>query len=251
MWINNGCSAERIYTGLLIHFNKRPSPEDAKMKLYTYRASKNEDLAKAQGRIELLVRTESKAVPAGASRVAYIDLEGYQALSRALPEWSSIQVSNLYKQLSAKGGRNLAFNELDQALHALRANINLDIAQNGVEVHCPNTFQLQKFSSGRFCSYAMDANRNIDTFANGTFPIQKTRTETSFTPSILTRPSGESLDDRLSLVILLIRPVIILQCQLIKPQEAVPLVNLILNPLEDWTGLILGTGATILENSIG
>jgi hypothetical protein len=190
MWINNGCSAERVYTGLLIHFNKRPSPEDAKMKLYTYRASKNEDLAKAQGRIELLVRTASKAVPAGASRVAYIDLEGCQALIRALPEWSSIQVSNLYKQLSAKGGRNLAFNELDQALHALRANINLDIAQNGVEVHCPNTFQLQKFSSGRFCSYAMDANRNVDTFANGTFPVQKTRTETSFTANILTRPSG-------------------------------------------------------------
>jgi hypothetical protein len=163
------------------------------MKLFTYRASKIEDLAKAEEHIELLVGTAAKAVPAGASRVAYIDLEGCQPLIRALPEWSSIQVSNLYKQLSAKLGRNLTFNELDQALHALRANIDLDIAQNGVEVHCPNKFQLQKFSLGKFSSYAMEANRNIDTLANRTYPVQKTRTETSFTPNISTRPSGGTL----------------------------------------------------------
>ena len=192
MWINNKCSAERIYTSLLIHFDKRPSPEDAKMKLYAYRASKNEDLAKVEGRIELLVGTAAKAVPAGASRVAYMDLEGCQALIRALPEWSSIQVSNLYKQLSAKLGRNLTFIELDQALHALRKNIDLDIAQNGLEVHRPNKFSPQKFSPGtnnnnKFSSYAVS---NVDTLANRTFPVQKSRTETSFTPQIPSRPSG-------------------------------------------------------------
>jgi hypothetical protein len=44
------------------------------MKLYTYRASKIEDLAKAEGHIELLVGTAAKAVPAVASRVWYSSL---------------------------------------------------------------------------------------------------------------------------------------------------------------------------------
>jgi hypothetical protein len=186
MWISNGCSAERIYTSLLIHFDKRPSPEDAKLKLYSYRVARNEDLAKAEGRIELLVGTAAKAVPAGASRVAYIDHEGCQALIRALPEWSSIQVSNLYKQLSAKLGRTLTFIELDQALHALRANIDLDISQNGVEVSRPNKFvPNNKFLPGnKFSSYSLDANKNIDTLASKTYPVQKSRTETSFTPML-------------------------------------------------------------------
>ena len=189
MWIGNGCSAERIYTSLLIHFDKRPSPEDAKLKLYSYRVARNEDLAKAEGRIELLVGTAAKAVPAGASRVAYIDLEGCQALIRALPEWSSIQVSNLYKQLSAKVGRNLTFNELDQSLYALRTNIDLDIAQNGVEISRPARFVPHNKVLNRFSSYSIEANKNVDTLANRSFPLQKTRTETSFTPKITPRPA--------------------------------------------------------------
>lgn len=183
MWINNGSSAERIYTSLLIHFDKRPSPEDAKIKLYNYRVAKNEDLAKAEGRIELLVGTAAKAVPSGASRVAYIDLEACQALIRALPEWSSIQVSNLYKQLSAKVGRNLTFNELDQALHALRANIDLDISQNGVDTRTPKFMPNNKFTPKRFSSYSLDA-KNVDSLANRHFPAHKSKTETSFTPAV-------------------------------------------------------------------
>ena len=187
MWISNGCNAERIYSSLLIHFDKRPSPEDAKLKLYSYRVAKSDNLAKATGQITLLVGTAAKAVPSGASRISYIDLEGCQALIRALPEWSSIQVSNLYKQLSAKLGRTLTFNELDQALHTLRGNIDMDIAQNGIEGSRPK-FQPSKFSNpGKFSSYSVEIN-NVDTIAGKTFPAQRARTETSFTPRPTIRP---------------------------------------------------------------
>jgi hypothetical protein len=36
----------------------------------------------------------------------------------------------------------------------------------------------------------MDAKSNVDKLANRTYPVQKTRTETSFTPNISSRPSG-------------------------------------------------------------
>ena len=36
----------------------------------------------------------------------------------------------------------------------------------------------------------MDARTNVDTLANRTYPVQKSRTETSFTPQIPSRPSG-------------------------------------------------------------
>ena len=184
MWIQNGCTAEQIYSSLLIHFDKRPSPEEAKTKLYSYRVAKNETLAKAQGNIMLLVGTAAKAVPSGPSRTTYIDIESCQALIRALPEWSKVQVSNLVRQLSAKLGRSLTFNELDQALHALRANIDLDIAQNGVDSNKPiNRYPLNKRTAmGRFSSYSMEARENIDSIANKSYPIRKSRTETSFTP---------------------------------------------------------------------
>jgi hypothetical protein len=51
MWITNSDSAEYIYTSLQIHFYKRPLPEDAKLKLYSYRVARNKDLAKIKGRI--------------------------------------------------------------------------------------------------------------------------------------------------------------------------------------------------------
>jgi hypothetical protein len=184
MWIKNGCTAEQIYSSLLVHFDKRPSPEEAKTKLYSYRVAKNETLAKAQGNIGLLVGIAAKAVPIGPSRTTYIDIESCQALIRALPEWSKVQVSNLVRQLSAKLGRSLTFNELDQALHALRTNIDLDISQNGVESTKPmNRFPINKRTpQGRFSSYSIEAKENIDSIATKSYPIRNSRTETSFTP---------------------------------------------------------------------
>ena len=189
MWIQNNCSADQIYASLLIHFDKRPSPEEAKTKLYNYRVARNENLAKAEGHIMILVGTAAKAVPAGPSRVTFINLESCHALLRALPEWSRVQVSNLYHSLSAKLGRTLTFTELDQALHALRANIDLDIAQNGQDNTKPPRFHMNKFNSqNRYSTFSVDTRGNVDTIASKTYPIRKARTETSFTPRPENRP---------------------------------------------------------------
>jgi hypothetical protein len=80
--------------------------------------ARHEDLAKAEAKIMIWVGTAAKAIPAGPSRIQYTNFEGCQALIRVLPDWSKINVSNLYESLSAKLGRTLTFTELHQALHA-------------------------------------------------------------------------------------------------------------------------------------
>ena len=193
MWIQNNCTADQIYASLLIHFDKRPSPEESKTKLYAYRVARNESLAKAEGNIMILVGTAAKAVPAGPSRVTFINLESCHALMRALPEWSRVQVSNLYHSLSAKLGRTLTFTELDSALHALRANIDLDISQNGHDNSKPQRFHMNKYiPQNKYSTFSVNMGNNVDTIANKTFPVSKARTETSYTPRPVSRPFTRS-----------------------------------------------------------
>ncbi len=182
MWLQNKCSAAQIYASLLIHYDKRPNVDEAKRNLYNYKVFKHEDLATAEGKIMIWVGQASKTVPVGPSRNTYSDLEGCQALIRALPEWSSMSVENLYKSLSAKLGRALTFNELDQALHALRPNIDRDIKQHG----WPPKYNANNKARARnaHTSYSLEIKPNVDTVATKRFPQNaRERTATSFTPS--------------------------------------------------------------------
>ncbi len=192
MWIQNQSTAANIYMNLLIHYDKRPNIDEAKRMLFSYKVQKHENLAVAEGKIMCWVALAAKTVPVGPSRNTYSDLESCQTLIRALPEWSSMSVENLYKSLSAKFGRALTFNELDQALNTLRPNIDRDIKKNGVE----NTkkFGMNKFNKNRTNVTTrahqvlnLDARPNVDTVGQKKFPPQRSRTETSFTPKPIFR----------------------------------------------------------------
>jgi hypothetical protein len=190
MWIDNGNNVAQIYESLLIHYDKRHSAEEAKASLFSYKVAKNEDLAKAEAKIMIWVGTPAKAIPAGPSRVQYTNLEGCQALIRALPDWSKINVSNLYESLSAKLGRTLTFTELHQALHALRPNIDKDIKHNGIDSQRPPRFNnnMNKSPQNKYSSYNLNAKEGIDTVERRVFPPRRSSTETSFTPRPAYRP---------------------------------------------------------------
>jgi hypothetical protein len=71
MWTDNGNNVAQIYESLLIHYDKRPSAEEAKASLFSYKVAKNEDLAKAEAKIMIWVGTAANAIPAGPSRIQY------------------------------------------------------------------------------------------------------------------------------------------------------------------------------------
>ncbi len=188
MWLQNKCSAAQIYASLLIHYDKRPNIDEAKRNLYNSKVFKHEDLAAAEGKIMIWVGQAAKTVPAGPSRSTYSDLEGCQALIRALPEWSSMSVENLYKSLSAKLGRALTFNELDQALHSLRPNIDRDIKQNGVERVRPQKYSANNRARPRntHATYSLEIEPNVETVATEGIPQSRKR---GWTATSTTNPS--------------------------------------------------------------
>ena len=188
MWVDNGNNVAQIYESLLIHYDKRPSAEEAKANLYSYKVARHEDLSKAEAKIMIWVGTAAKAVPAGPSRISFTNLEGCQALIRALPDWSKINVSNLYESLSAKLGRSLTFTELHQALHALRPNIDKDIHQNGVDSQRPPKYNTNKGPQPRYSSYNINVKDSTDTVGARVFPPKRSNTDTSFTPKPIYRP---------------------------------------------------------------
>jgi len=192
MWIDNGNNVAQIYESLLIHYDKRPSAEEAKASLFSYKVAKHEDLSKAEAKIMIWVGTAAKTVPAGPSRATFTNLEGCQSLIRALPDWSRINVSNLYESLSAKLGRSLTFTELHQALHALRPNIDKDIKQNGIDSQRPPRYinNMNKGPQLRYNAFNINVKEGIDTVERRTFPPKRSNTETSFTPKPIYRPSN-------------------------------------------------------------
>jgi hypothetical protein len=125
----------------------------------------------------------------------YTNLEGCQALIRALPDWSKINVSNLYKSLSAKLGRTLTFAKLHQALHALRPNIDKDIKHNRIDSQRPPRFNLNKNPQNRYSSYNLNAEEDIDTVERRVFPPRRSNTETSFNPRPAYRTPNRQLDN--------------------------------------------------------
>lgn len=137
-WRNNGENIHTIYHNLLVNFDKRMSPDEAKSQLYSLKLSKNTTLAKAEAQIMLLASRIASQLPEGPSRVQYYNLEACNGLIRALPSHSSTSVSNLFNKISARLGRVATFAELSRAMNIQRSTIDKDIRQNGSDSNIRN-----------------------------------------------------------------------------------------------------------------
>ena len=133
-WADQGESIGNIYFNLPLQYDKRLSPEAAKIKLSNLMAPKNTDLPKHLSLIMHLADRASYSLPQGPTRKSYYDYEAIQALIRSLPPVSRNLCSNLYQQLSGKARRSLTFMELSRPLTNMRFSIDQDIRENGAAV---------------------------------------------------------------------------------------------------------------------
>lgn len=132
-WISNGENVSTVFHNLIVNYDRRVSPDDAKRQLAQFLTTKNSSLARAESQIMILAGRASTALPAGSSRTAYYNLEACHALIRALPPYSSQIVTNLFNQLSARFGRAVTFAELSRGLFVYATVIDKDIKSNGNE----------------------------------------------------------------------------------------------------------------------
>jgi ribosomal protein L21E len=142
-WIDNGEDPSTIFHNLLVHYDTRLQPEEARAKLMAYRAPKSSDLGKVEAYIMSLASRASSSIPAGPGRTANYNMEVIQGLIRALPHSSSLIVQNQNSERMAKHGRMLTAAELSRYLNIYRHTIDQDIKAHGVE---PRAFE-KRFSS--------------------------------------------------------------------------------------------------------
>ena len=134
-WIDNGEDPATIFHNLLVHYDNRLQPEEARAKLMAYRAPKSADLAKVESHIMSLAARASSAIPAGPSRADNYNMEVIQGLIRALPHASSLLVQTQNSERMAKHGRALTAAELSRYLNIYRHTIDKDIKANGVNAY--------------------------------------------------------------------------------------------------------------------
>jgi hypothetical protein len=132
-WISLEESIPTIFHNLVMHFDKRLTPESAKELLFNYRAPKSLSLKEVETNIMLWVSRAATTLPAGPSRVAYYNMEIVQTLIRSLPAQSSARVQSVFNTLSARLGRAAQATELSRALNIDRHSIDLDIRRNGAD----------------------------------------------------------------------------------------------------------------------
>jgi hypothetical protein len=132
-WLGAGETTESIYHLLAINFDRRVSPDVAKSQLLAFKATKDMTLADVEARITQLSGRAVTTLPPGESRTNLKNLEGVQALIRALPATSSTTVSNAYSMISSKLGRPATYFELTRSLNIYRTTIDADIRANGVD----------------------------------------------------------------------------------------------------------------------
>jgi hypothetical protein len=130
-WIANNEDVQTIYHNLVIHYDKRLPPDEAKLELSSYKAPKNSNLAKVEAHLTSLAHRAATMLPAGPSRTAYYNMEVIHAIIRSLPPTSSSLVQMKYNELSAKQGRAATVAELSRHLHSVRYAIDKDIKTNG------------------------------------------------------------------------------------------------------------------------
>lgn len=132
-WLDHGETIESIFHNFMLHYDRRLSPEDARLQLLTYKAPKMAPLQKVESKIMNLATRASATLPPGASRAANFNNEAISALIRCMPPSSAVTIQNTYHSLSAKLGRSCTFTELTRALNMFRHGIDADIRLNGID----------------------------------------------------------------------------------------------------------------------
>src|SRR5450830_70806 len=130
-WIQEKDEIDTIYHNLLLHYDTRIEPEDAKNKLHAYTAPKNSSLAQVEVQIQNLASAASSALPEGIARDTAYNYEQVQALIRSLPTQSSDMVRNKYISLSTDLGRPAKAAELSKYLNVVRYSIDQDLKAHG------------------------------------------------------------------------------------------------------------------------
>ena len=185
-WVNHGETIATIYHNLLVNYDKRMSPQAAKLLLASYTVPKNSSLAKAEAAIMLLASRAATLMPEGKSRTDTYNTEACNALIRALPPKSSDIVSNIYTTLSAQLERSATAAELSRKLNLNRATIDKDIKEHGsvpIRNKGKDNRKGQKFAKEEYTSF----NNTVITAPRRTRKGSQTNTKyayntTSFTP---------------------------------------------------------------------
>ena len=143
-----------MYHNLLLHYDKRMEPEEARIKLHAYKAPKTANLAEVEVHIQELAGLTTSALPEGTARNTAYNYEQVQALIKCLPTQSSIMVRNLYNQLSTKLKKPAQAGQLSRLLNNYRYTIDQDIklhgsGGNGDDKRYPRYNSSQK-ASGKF-----------------------------------------------------------------------------------------------------
>ena len=158
-WQANGENAATIYHCLLINFDKRLPPAEARHQLNNYKAPKSFTLAQTESHIMILAGRAASTLPEGPSRTANYNSEAINALIRALPATSSSLVCNEYHKLSADLERQCTFAELSKILNLYRTTIDNDIKNHGGE-HTFKNRKVPQINRGRskFTNYSIVTN---------------------------------------------------------------------------------------------
>jgi hypothetical protein len=119
---------------LIIYFDRRISPQEARIQLQNVRAEKQQNLSKIEGKIMSLATRACSNLPPGPAQSVCFNNEAIMALIRALPASSATIAQNNFHLLSAKMGRACEFSELTRALNIYRHQIDEDIKRGGREM---------------------------------------------------------------------------------------------------------------------
>jgi hypothetical protein len=130
-WMSTGENVQNIYHLLLLNYDKRITPTEARAQLSSYKASKNENLATVEAHILQLSNRANSVLPMGIARVCSHNMDSVTALIRALPPVSAALASNNYHQLSARLGRAATYVELTRKLHLFKDTIDKEIKTSG------------------------------------------------------------------------------------------------------------------------
>jgi len=141
--IKNNEDPANIYHNLLLRYDKRLQPEEARIRLHAYKIPKNKTLAEAETHIHELATRATSALPEGPPRAIACNYEEVQALLRALPAQSATLVRNLYSNLSNKLGESATASDLSRLLNTYRHSIDEDIRQHGQGNNRP--FEARRF----------------------------------------------------------------------------------------------------------
>jgi len=162
-WISLNEDPATIFHNLLLHFDKRIQPEEARKQLYSYKAPKSSNFSDVEAHIMQLANRATDSMPPGPSKRDAYQMEYINGLIRCLPIQSSILVQNTNNMLSSRLGRAAHASELSKALNLYRHSLDLDI-----KTHGSDTFK--KFQKAPFKANSKGIRHTSYAIMNSTYP---------------------------------------------------------------------------------